>query len=160
VKNVSSRSVTFNLTLRYQTFFQSANYVRTELPVRISHRIRDIQALPYAVVMQDGVAKVYKVGFTISRSTDSAVSLFLGSCIGPRLRSMFNFNQRRNVTLTTPCSRFVRFPRIETLEDNERFCSFLRGLLDEQYAYMLNPLIISHAFVAPLSFRIYPLASR
>lgn len=40
---------------------QSANYVRTELPVRIAHRIRDLQALPYVVVTQEGVAKTYEV---------------------------------------------------------------------------------------------------
>lgn len=41
---------------------KSANYVRTELPVRIAHRLRDLQALPYVVVTQEGVAKVYEVG--------------------------------------------------------------------------------------------------
>ena len=40
---------------------QSANYVRTELPVRIAHRLRDMQALPYIVVTQEGMAKVYEV---------------------------------------------------------------------------------------------------
>ena len=40
---------------------QSANYVRTELPVRIAHRVRDMQALPYIVVTQEQVAKVYEV---------------------------------------------------------------------------------------------------
>lgn len=40
---------------------QSANYVRTELPIRISHRLRDLQALPYVVVKREGVAKVYEV---------------------------------------------------------------------------------------------------
>jgi pyruvate dehydrogenase kinase 2/3/4 len=44
---------------------QSANYVRTELPVRIAHRLRDLQALPYIVVTQDGVAKVYEVRIPI-----------------------------------------------------------------------------------------------
>jgi hypothetical protein len=37
---------------------QSANYVRTELPVRIAHRLRDLQSLPYVVVTEEGVAKV------------------------------------------------------------------------------------------------------
>ncbi|KAG6916099.1 hypothetical protein DXG01_008426 [Tephrocybe rancida] len=39
----------------------SANYVRTELPVRIAHRLRDLQALPYIVVTQEGVAKTYEL---------------------------------------------------------------------------------------------------
>ena len=46
-------------TQLYQS--QSANYVRTELPVRIAHRLRDLQVLPYVVVTQEGVAKVYEV---------------------------------------------------------------------------------------------------
>jgi len=59
------------LTLRQLVFFgrsmdeerliKSANYVRTEIPVRIAHRIRDLQALPYIVVTQEGVAKVYEL---------------------------------------------------------------------------------------------------
>lgn len=40
---------------------QSANYVRTELPVRIAHRVRDMQVLPYVVVTQEQVARVYEV---------------------------------------------------------------------------------------------------
>ena len=40
---------------------QSANYVRTELPVRISHRLRDMQAIPYVVMTREGVSKVYEV---------------------------------------------------------------------------------------------------
>ncbi|KAF9485330.1 alpha-ketoacid dehydrogenase kinase [Pholiota conissans] len=59
------------LTLRQLVYFgrqmdekkliTSANYVRTELPVRIAHRLRDIQTLPYVVVTQEGVAKVYEL---------------------------------------------------------------------------------------------------
>ncbi|KAL4075837.1 branched-chain alpha-ketoacid dehydrogenase kinase [Scleroderma yunnanense] len=59
------------LTLRQLVFFgrhmneerliKSANYVRTELPVRIAHRIRDLQSLPYVVVTQPEVAKVYEL---------------------------------------------------------------------------------------------------
>ncbi|EGO01932.1 hypothetical protein SERLA73DRAFT_132618 [Serpula lacrymans var. lacrymans S7.3] len=44
-----------------ERLLKSANYVRTELPVRIAHRIRDLQALPYVVVTQEGVAKVYEL---------------------------------------------------------------------------------------------------
>lgn len=35
--------------------------MRTELAVRIAHRLRDLQTLPYVVVTQEGVAKVYEV---------------------------------------------------------------------------------------------------
>ncbi|KDR83715.1 hypothetical protein GALMADRAFT_236055 [Galerina marginata CBS 339.88] len=44
-----------------ERLIKSANYVRTELPVRIAHRLRDLQALPYVVVTQEGVAKVYEL---------------------------------------------------------------------------------------------------
>lgn len=40
---------------------QAANYVRTELAIRIAHRLRDLQALPYVVVTQEGIARVYEV---------------------------------------------------------------------------------------------------
>jgi pyruvate dehydrogenase kinase 2/3/4 len=40
--------------------------------------------------------------------------------------------------LATSCFRFCRFPEIKTLEDNERFCSFLRTLLDEQCVYVAS----------------------
>ncbi|KAJ7771399.1 branched-chain alpha-ketoacid dehydrogenase kinase [Mycena maculata] len=43
---------------------KSANYVRTELPVRIAHRLRDMQKLPFIVVTQEEVAKVYELYWT------------------------------------------------------------------------------------------------
>ncbi|KAG9317689.1 alpha-ketoacid dehydrogenase kinase [Chiua virens] len=73
------------LTLRQLVFFgrqmdedrliKSANYVRTELPVRIAHRIRDLQALPYVVVTQEGVARVYEVANTLIPSLSLGLSL-------------------------------------------------------------------------------------
>ncbi|PCH41005.1 alpha-ketoacid dehydrogenase kinase N-terminal domain-containing protein [Wolfiporia cocos MD-104 SS10] len=58
------------LTLRQLIFFgrsmnedrliKSANYVRNELPVRIAHRLRDMQTLPYVVMNQEGIADVYE----------------------------------------------------------------------------------------------------
>lgn len=53
---------------------QSANYVRTELPVRIAHRLRDLQALPYVVVTQEGVAKVYEVRILWQSATSTVLS--------------------------------------------------------------------------------------
>ncbi|KAL1685705.1 branched-chain alpha-ketoacid dehydrogenase kinase [Schizophyllum commune] len=92
---------TKRLTLRQLVFFgrsmnterllTSANYVRTELPVRIAHRIRDLQALPYVVVTQEGIARVFR-----------------------------------------------KYPPINTLEENNEFCRFLAGLLND------------HATVIPL----------
>lgn len=56
--------------------------------MRIAHRIRDLQALPYAVVMQEGVTKVYEVRYIIHDQLADVTPLFAGSCTGPRLRSM------------------------------------------------------------------------
>ncbi|KAI0638198.1 alpha-ketoacid dehydrogenase kinase N-terminal domain-containing protein [Trametes polyzona] len=99
----ASRPAT-RLTLRQLVYFgkhmneerliKSANYVRTELPVRIAHRLRDMQALPYVVVTQEGVAKVYELYWNA-------------------------FDKLR------------RFPEITNLNENDAFCKFLRGLLDE-----------------------------
>ncbi|TFY57920.1 hypothetical protein EVJ58_g6731 [Rhodofomes roseus] len=99
------------LTLRQLVFFgrsiteerliKSANYVRTELPVRIAHRLRDMQTLPYVVVNQEGVASVYEAYW-----------------------SAFD--------------KFRRYPEIKTLEDNEVFCKFVRGLLDEHKTVIPN----------------------
>ncbi|KAJ7638837.1 alpha-ketoacid dehydrogenase kinase N-terminal domain-containing protein [Roridomyces roridus] len=65
---------TNRLTLRQLIFFgramdperliKSANYVRTELPVRIAHRLRDMQKLPFIVVTQEDIAKVYELYWT------------------------------------------------------------------------------------------------
>ena len=44
-----------------------------------------------------------------------------------------------DLTLANLPNRLRRFPKIETLEENESFCAFLQGLLDEQCACMLWP---------------------
>lgn len=59
------------LTLRQLVFYgramdedrliKSANFIREELPVRIAHRLRDLQALQYRIVTNEGVAKVYEM---------------------------------------------------------------------------------------------------
>ncbi|KIK48877.1 hypothetical protein CY34DRAFT_71089 [Suillus luteus UH-Slu-Lm8-n1] len=53
--------VFFGRSMDEEKLIKSANYVRTELPVRIAHRLRDLQALPYVVVTQEGVAQVYEL---------------------------------------------------------------------------------------------------
>ncbi|KAH0587603.1 hypothetical protein H2248_006374 [Termitomyces sp. 'cryptogamus'] len=110
------------LTLRQLIFFgramnedrliKSANYVRTELPVRIAHRIRDLQALPYVVVTQEGVAKTYEV--LIAYSSHATEVLNPSSCIGSLLNS-----------------RLRCYPPVTTLKENEEFCRFLIKLLAE-----------------------------
>ncbi|KAI6119320.1 branched-chain alpha-ketoacid dehydrogenase [Pisolithus croceorrhizus] len=53
--------VFFGRQMNEERLIKSANYVRMELPVRIAHRIRDLQALPYVIVTQPEIAKVYEV---------------------------------------------------------------------------------------------------
>ncbi|KAK4453192.1 branched-chain alpha-ketoacid dehydrogenase [Podospora aff. communis PSN243] len=49
----------FGRSLTESRLISSANYVRTELPTRISHRIRDMQQLPYVVVTNSHINEVY-----------------------------------------------------------------------------------------------------
>lgn len=59
--------------------------MRTELPVRIAHRIRDLQTLPYVVVKQEWVAKVYEVSSMMG--DESWTKSFKSSSTGARLKS-------------------------------------------------------------------------
>jgi len=51
----------FGRTLTESRLIGSANYVRTELPTRIAHRLRDMQTLPYVVVTNPHLAQVYEL---------------------------------------------------------------------------------------------------
>lgn len=92
------------ITLRQLVFFgrnmqpdkllKSANYVRTELPVRLAHRIRDFQNLPFIVGTNPHIERVYDLYWQA-------------------------FERLRLV------------PEIKTLEENDRFCELVKGLLDD-----------------------------
>ncbi|CEJ81268.1 Putative Pyruvate dehydrogenase kinase 2, mitochondrial [[Torrubiella] hemipterigena] len=49
----------FGRSLTESRLISSANYVRTELPSRLAHRIRDMQQLPYVVVTNPHINEVY-----------------------------------------------------------------------------------------------------
>ncbi|KAF3770975.1 alpha-ketoacid dehydrogenase kinase, partial [Cryphonectria parasitica EP155] len=51
----------FGRSLNEQRLISSANYVRTELPRRLAHRIRDMQTLPYCVVANEHFNDVYEL---------------------------------------------------------------------------------------------------
>ncbi|KAI5867168.1 alpha-ketoacid dehydrogenase kinase [Durotheca rogersii] len=51
----------FGRSLTEARLISSANYVRTELPTRIAHRIRDMQRLPYVVVTNPHISDVYEL---------------------------------------------------------------------------------------------------
>ncbi|KAF7716433.1 PDK/BCKDK protein kinase family protein [Penicillium ucsense] len=59
---ISLRQLTFfGRTLTEPRLISSANYVRTELPTRLAHRLRDIQQLPYVVVANPHLSLVYEL---------------------------------------------------------------------------------------------------
>ncbi|GAP87575.1 putative serine threonine protein kinase [Rosellinia necatrix] len=82
----------FGRSLTEARLISSANYVRTELPTRIAHRIRDMQRLPYVVVTNRHMSDVYELYYTAFDT-------------------------------------FRRIKEIKTLEDNDRFCSIIAGML-------------------------------
>lgn len=54
----------FGRSLTESRLISSANYVRTELPTRIAHRIRDMQRLPYVVVTNPHINEVYDLYYS------------------------------------------------------------------------------------------------
>lgn len=93
--------VHFGRSMNEKRIIESANYVRTEIPVRLAHRLRDMQALPYVAVNQDGIAKVYELYWNAF-------------------------------------DKFRRYPPITRLSENDAFCDFLRGMLNEHKTAIPN----------------------
>ncbi|KAK8101206.1 pyruvate dehydrogenase kinase [Apiospora kogelbergensis] len=54
----------FGRSLTESRLLSSANYVRTELPTRIAHRLRDMQRLPYVVVTNPHISDVYDLYYS------------------------------------------------------------------------------------------------
>ncbi|KWU46884.1 alpha-ketoacid dehydrogenase kinase [Rhodotorula sp. JG-1b] len=73
---------------------KGGNFLRTELPTRLSHRLRDLQELPLGVASHPRITHVYE--------------LYLEA-----------FEQIR------------KFPVITDMDDNDRFCQFMRTTLDK-----------------------------
>ena len=60
----------FGRSLTESRLLSSANYVRTEIPTRIAHRLRDLQTLPYVVITNSHMNHVYNLyekGFDVLR---------------------------------------------------------------------------------------------
>jgi pyruvate dehydrogenase kinase 2/3/4 len=55
----------FGRSLTESRLISSANYVRTELPVRIAHRLRDFHQLPYVVVTNKHINEVYNMYYNV-----------------------------------------------------------------------------------------------
>lgn len=62
---ISLRQLTFfGRTLTESRLISSANYVRTELPTRLAHRLRNMQTLPYSALTNPHVSYVYELYYT------------------------------------------------------------------------------------------------
>jgi pyruvate dehydrogenase kinase 2/3/4 len=54
----------FGRKLNTEKIISSANFVQTELPVRLAHRIREMQTLPYSVISNPYLSEVYELYYT------------------------------------------------------------------------------------------------
>ncbi|GAA5981307.1 hypothetical protein JCM10908_004061 [Rhodotorula pacifica] len=90
---------------------KGGNFLRTELPTRLSHRLRDLQELPLGVASHPRMAHVYE--------------LYLEA-----------FEQIR------------KFPVITDMDDNDRFCQFMRTTLDK-HRVIIPELAIGIAEASP-----------
>lgn len=72
----------------------SANFVRTEIPIRLSLKIKELQQLPYHITNNHHFNQVYQSYY---------------NCF----------------------TAFRRISQIKTLEENQRFCTFIRNVLDD-----------------------------
>ncbi|KAG8973815.1 hypothetical protein FRC05_008234 [Tulasnella sp. 425] len=107
--------VFYGRSMNPERLINSANYVRTELPTRIAHRIRDMQALPYVVVRQEMVAKVYELYWDAFE----------------KIRS---------------------YPPITTMKENDQFCEFIQGLLNQHSTVIPNlalGLSLTSSYLSP-----------
>ncbi len=90
-----------------------------------------MQALPYVVVTQEGVAKVYEVCRIIHAHCTT-----LNECLGPAVALLDCLRQVRSrspaVMPRNLRARFRRYPQITTMEENDVFCEFVSNLLAEQ----------------------------
>lgn len=94
----------FGRKLTSQKLISSCNFVQEELPTRIAHRIREMQVLPFAVVSNPHLCKVYEMYYTAF-------------------------------------DRFRKFPKVKTLEDNDRFCALLNELLNDHLSIIPDLVI-------------------
>ncbi|KAG0346768.1 hypothetical protein BG004_000875 [Podila humilis] len=86
--------VFFGRNMQEDKLLKSANYVRQELPVRLAHRIRDFQNLPFIVGTNPHIELVYDLYWHAFE-------------------------------------KLAKVPEIKTLEENDRFCELVKGLLND-----------------------------
>ncbi|KAH3668543.1 hypothetical protein OGAPHI_002297 [Ogataea philodendri] len=101
----------FGKRLTKEKLISSANFVRTELPVRLSLKIRELQSLDFDVINNHHINQVYQSYY-----------------------HCFN--------------AFRRMGRIETFEENEKFCEFLRKVLNDHL------LVLPHLMMGALEVSI------
>lgn len=100
--------------------------MRTELPTRLSHRLRDMQSLPFIVASHPRLVRVYDMYLdAFERSVPSA---------------------RPRKADTDSWCRIRKFPPLESLEDNDRFCAFMQSTLDHHQVVIPEVSLLLHIF--------------
>ncbi|KAL4939276.1 hypothetical protein BDV06DRAFT_214451 [Aspergillus oleicola] len=103
IRPISLRQLTFfGRTLTESRLISSANYVRTELPTRLAHRLRDIQKLPYVVVANPHFSLVYELYYKAFERFRSV----------PEIRTLDDNDQFCDILRKTLKEHLVVIPRL------------------------------------------------
>lgn len=153
--NFVRRLFPFPLSFCFSCKILTANpftQLRTELPTRLSHRLRDLQSLPFGVASHPRIEHVMELyleafdGFVLSSS-------FLPTPLTPLIGDTSDLVLART-------RRIRKFPLIKDLDDNDRFCQFMQKTLD-QHRVVIPELAIGYvpvfstSFSNPLAHRLY-----
>jgi hypothetical protein len=92
-----------------------------------------MQSLPFCVVTEENVGKIYAVRadlLTHSAASDSMTA----SCTGMLLKSRVLVQ----MLFVTNAARLRNYPQVVTRQDNDKFCEFLRTILNEQHVDFIS----------------------
>ncbi|ODV93501.1 hypothetical protein PACTADRAFT_21022, partial [Pachysolen tannophilus NRRL Y-2460] len=89
----------FGKKLSESKIISSANFVRSEIPIRLGLKLQEFQLLPFEVINNYHISQIY----------DSYYKSF---------------------------NLFRKYPKIETLQENDKFVEFLKELLDDHLAIL------------------------
>jgi signal transduction histidine kinase len=145
--NTVRQLVFFGRHMTDDRLIKSANYVRKEITIRLAHRIRDFQKLPFIV----GTNPHIEVS-NMRRKEEEEEMRFHIVLSDPNLTLAFKLIYR----MYWEAFEMIRlYPAIKTMEDNENFCNLLTSLLDD--GLLVIPELALGAtecagFIAPASF--------
>ncbi|KAK4055257.1 putative protein kinase [Microbotryomycetes sp. JL201] len=120
-----------------EKLLKGGNFLRTELPIRLSHRLRDLQQLPFVVASNPHIANVY----------DLYLEAFEEPSLHATLRLIRLHSATSSILHSNPL-RIRKFPTLQSLEDNDRFCTFIQEKLDK-HRVVIPELAIGVSEVSP-----------